>query len=662
MKAYIVLFLMVLLTNLFSIGVIDVENPVNTLPERNGGVIEYHNGIDEQHWYGTDRWAVNFVPGDFYSSVDSAGFDTDGVAIYLWNPQNSISFKLYKTIIDDDSLLTELSYTFQAGDNSGWYEFDFTDDMDALTNLWLVIDYHTAEDGPYMSANQGDGSRCFYWEALSETEGYFRNNAGSGLSSDFLIGLTGHFTFASSNDIALLDFGITGRIYPDGEVQAYYTIRNNNPLAVNDVNINYTLTPAPSSGLSSLSLTLNDLSFSAYETRTDTASFENSFMLPSMSGQYQILANLTSESDDILSNNSISKAVNVFLTPVENNVVENFLNSGETYVRPILNSELLLTDDYFVLNYFPEQSDVRFFRTSSGIRNNYYNNFGLPGIILQGDNVMAGYDNESDFIDDYYAMSQTLESDKTFILGNGYMVGMDASENIYIDTYLQLIENTYLFSQFYTDCSFHAAVFQSNVPYAAGSDDIVPGMVLLKSLTSIDGVNLQAFSDSTEAYFAVDFSQYDLEIIDDIEFDDALDDLHFVYWIQDSESQQIFLIESETLEYLLDGVSASVKDEDTKLPAPSIAIYPNPVRSNGAQNISFSMKSQCDKVELEIYNIKGQRVRKLVNNDKQRNYNFIWNLKDNKNKDVSSGVYLYRFKVETKGKTQTFHNKSILLK
>ncbi len=660
MKAYIALIVIVLFSGLYGVNVIELDNPVNTFPERNSGVMAYHNGIDEQHWYGTNRWAVHFVSSDFYSVNDSAMFDAEGVSIYLFNPSGTISFRLYKTIIDDDSLLTSCNHTFQDGDASDWYDFNFDGDVEALPDLWLVIDYETDEDSPYMSANNGDGSRCFYWEALSETEGYFRNNAGSGLSSDFLVGLQGHYTFASSNDIALIDFGITGRVYPDGEVQAYYTIRNNNSYTVNDININYSLTPPPSSGLSSIPLALTDLHLDPYETKSDTASFDDSFLLPSISAQYDILANLTSSHDDILTNNALSTEINVFLTPLDNKVVENFVDSDANYFSSIMTNEEIFTPDFFILNYFPEQSDLRFFRTSSGTRSSFYNNFGLPNIVVQGYNKLTGYSDENEFADTYYAATNSIASDKTFLQSSGYMVGMDASENIYIDTYVQQIEDTYLFSQYYGDCAFHAGIFQTNVPLIASSDDIIPGMILLKSLTPINGMNLQGLADSTEAFFAIDFSRYDLDIIDDHEFDDILTDLHFVYWIQHEETKQIFLIDSATLDYLLEGVS--VKDNDVDLSIPDISVYPNPSGINGSQHISFSIKEQCDGAELEIYNIKGQKVKRIVNSEKGKKYNFFWNFKDSRDKSVSSGVYLYRFNVRTGGKTRTFHTKSVLLK
>ena len=70
--------------------------------------------------------------------------------------------------------------------------------------------------------------------------------------------------------------------------------------------------------------------------------------------------------------------------------------------------------------------------------------------------------------------------------------------------------------------------------------------------------------------------------------------------------------------------------------------YPNPF--NPVTNISYSIK-EAGIVTLEVYNVKGQLVRTLVNDVKETgNYTSTWNGTDNSNKSVSSGVYFYKMK------------------
>jgi len=70
--------------------------------------------------------------------------------------------------------------------------------------------------------------------------------------------------------------------------------------------------------------------------------------------------------------------------------------------------------------------------------------------------------------------------------------------------------------------------------------------------------------------------------------------------------------------------------------------YPNPF--NPTTTISFSTK-EAGFVSIDIYNMKGQLVKALVN--EQLNaayYNIAWNGKDNSNKTISSGVYFYKMR------------------
>ncbi|MDP8203956.1 MAG: T9SS type A sorting domain-containing protein [Candidatus Tenebribacter mawsonii] len=70
--------------------------------------------------------------------------------------------------------------------------------------------------------------------------------------------------------------------------------------------------------------------------------------------------------------------------------------------------------------------------------------------------------------------------------------------------------------------------------------------------------------------------------------------------------------------------------------------YPNPF--NPVTNIAYSVK-EAGKVTLEVYNIKGQLVKTLVNDNKETGqFTAIWNGSDNNNKSVSSGVYFYKMK------------------
>ena len=78
-----------------------------------------------------------------------------------------------------------------------------------------------------------------------------------------------------------------------------------------------------------------------------------------------------------------------------------------------------------------------------------------------------------------------------------------------------------------------------------------------------------------------------------------------------------------------------------------IRTYPNP--SNPEVRIEFSIPKKS-KINLEIYNVKGQKIENIVNNKLLREgvHSFIWNGKDNDSKPVSTGIYLYQLQIDGK--------------
>jgi hypothetical protein len=85
--------------------------------------------------------------------------------------------------------------------------------------------------------------------------------------------------------------------------------------------------------------------------------------------------------------------------------------------------------------------------------------------------------------------------------------------------------------------------------------------------------------------------------------------------------------------------------------------YPNPF--NPITSISFSI-SKSNFVSINIYNLKGQFVTSLVNENLERGHHSVtWDGKDNSEKLVSSGIYLYKLNVN--GKTESM-KKCLLLK
>jgi hypothetical protein len=107
---------------------------------------------------------------------------------------------------------------------------------------------------------------------------------------------------------------------------------------------------------------------------------------------------------------------------------------------------------------------------------------------------------------------------------------------------------------------------------------------------------------------------------------------------------------------LLDG-GTSINEEQVIHTDYNLSNYPNPF--NPTTTISFSVSQTPSFVNLEIFNVKGQKVKTLVNEKLVTGiHQVVWNGDDESNKSVSSGIYFYKLK---SGK-YTSIKKMILLK
>ena len=97
-------------------------------------------------------------------------------------------------------------------------------------------------------------------------------------------------------------------------------------------------------------------------------------------------------------------------------------------------------------------------------------------------------------------------------------------------------------------------------------------------------------------------------------------------------------------ELLITAFFPSVDSDDPILTYPIVSNlgqnFPNPF--NPETTIKYSLKEDTN-VKIEIFNIKGQKVKILIDEPLNAGYHdVVWNGKDNTDKQVSSGVYFYK--------------------
>ena len=105
--------------------------------------------------------------------------------------------------------------------------------------------------------------------------------------------------------------------------------------------------------------------------------------------------------------------------------------------------------------------------------------------------------------------------------------------------------------------------------------------------------------------------------------------------------------------------NSAIEENNIDAPEHSIQIrtYPNPF--NPTTTISFSVPAESH-AELSIYNIKGQKVKTLINDQLSAGeHSVVWDGKDDNNKPVGSGIYFYQLRIDGNSKAI---NKMILMK
>lgn len=115
---------------------------------------------------------------------------------------------------------------------------------------------------------------------------------------------------------------------------------------------------------------------------------------------------------------------------------------------------------------------------------------------------------------------------------------------------------------------------------------------------------------------------------------------------------------SSVSDTLLFGWDTSAEDNEIPAVYQLAQNHPNPF--NPTTTISFDLPNAASRCNLSIYNCKGQLVKNLVNEAKAAgSYSQVWNGKDAKGKQVSSGIYMYKLSTDV---NKTVIKKMILLK
>jgi len=139
--------------------------------------------------------------------------------------------------------------------------------------------------------------------------------------------------------------------------------------------------------------------------------------------------------------------------------------------------------------------------------------------------------------------------------------------------------------------------------------------------------------------------------------DNYLDGFMEALYFEDGEFFNFYTNGTDIIYTFLNGLTGIPDNELTASSKLNLHSYPNPF--NPTTTIEFSINNDSN-IELSIFNIKGQNIKTLANNEfAQGNHSVIWNGDDEFGKPVSSGLYYYTLNVN--GKTEAV-KKCLLLK
>ncbi len=175
--------------------------------------------------------------------------------------------------------------------------------------------------------------------------------------------------------------------------------------------------------------------------------------------------------------------------------------------------------------------------------------------------------------------------------------------------------------------------------------DVIEGIALppylytVKSITKDNQNNLWLDTESALVYYdGMSFTTYTYSR-------NANSGQHNLNMIIDNNQNKWTTLREQIYVFNQNGIVGNTDEEITK-PEYEMFNYPNPF--NPETTISFNV-AKPGPVELSIYNIKGQRVKTLINKTLETGKHQIsWKGVNESNKSVSSGVYFYKLKLNGK--------------
>ncbi len=549
----------------------------------------YHNNSDDQHWYGTNKWAVRFDFAAVYPTIANCQFNIQKAVVFFPAINDSVKIEFFSDLAGQP--LSRLAL-INAYVNSPTMEFTIPHPI-SVSVVWMIVTYNTTQNGPYISASIGGGTKSFYWNTNAPTP-YFQNMALAGYNSEFLFGVKGWFVF-NHVDLELYSFNLTGDISPGRTVRPEFVIYNYSSQTISSAQIELTLSsPNPEYSVQDTIFIVRPLlpQSELVVTITTPEYLSYSYELPPYPSQVKVRAVLSSEANaaDTLFNNTRTIYYESFADTLRVKPVENFLRFQQSENIWISQSDI----ENEVINYFPVINEPFY---SAGVTNrfNWYGFSGLPMTVVGGNRNITGFSNF--YITQLTAFVAELNDRKTFLSQSQVDLQLP---NPPTEFWVQLTLRNHQTYMFYSSVD-PSLVMQSRF-FAA--------LVKRENIGSTQRNIFKrwgAFADTIGTALNIDQTwtkQFSVSL-QDITLDELNTNYLIIYWLQHQTSKKIIYANSFNLEEI---VSA---DDPTAVPESRILLHPNPVKFGSDVFVKFP-KFTASQVSLTIFNIKGQMVKREI--------------------------------------------------
>ncbi len=612
-----VLFFSIII-NCFSIGYLKKNIPIEALNDK-GINISYHQSQIDYQLYGSKQWAVLFDFTQWFPSDTTTVFQASGVAFYSEVPVDTCKVYICESLMNQPGAVLEEKLITQV--NAGWNEFNFTN-IYARKKVWIVIDYSTSANGPYMSASLGTGKNSYYRETAntgSSTIGScFYNFYETGLQAELLVSLKGSFS-DDVIDLQLNDFSFNEAVSPRSEVKPIFSITNNSSTPISNISLHISATSPGLVMQIADSLYITDR-LNPYETYSYDGSGEYSITFPELPTQVSFTVRVKSESDDKDNDNNNIKSFTINSFSKDKGLVffEEFIQSFDQTSNELFltNNSNLNDNEFLILTYFPDLSDTLNTNISFK-RNQFYKNFGYPNSVIDGQYKVSGY------LDTY---RQSILDKVTFAKNSRTFLDLihfelHQNESNLDMSFVLVNSDTKLSTAYLAKCNVNVYILEK-FQYLGRSINSISNQ-LTSAATPITLFDLEQGYEK-QITLSIPFDQIFLK------YTKELNNNMILVTVQDQTTNEILC----NFTSVISGIDFT-QDSAPVITQPDFSIYPNPIQST--KILSIKSENQEEIQSLELFNIKGQKIRTYRNEGQKTQ------LKADISK-LSSGLYLCRIK------------------